>query len=116
MTGKDRPGMDVVFDVVGGEVFRQSLKTTRWGARVCVVGFASGERPVIPANYVLIKGLVRLTFPSRTGHTSKLVGLFSNALAIFVGYFGLPSWGERSPGLRPAAQRPSVCCVLRAAC
>ena len=50
-------GVDVVFDPVGGQVFEQSLRATAWGARVAVVGFASGDRPVIRANYALIKGL-----------------------------------------------------------
>lgn len=49
--------MDVVFDTIGGEVFEESLRGTAWGARVLVVGFASGKHPSIRANYALIKGL-----------------------------------------------------------
>lgn len=50
-------GVDVVFDPVGGTVFEQALKSTSFGARVCVVGFTSGVHPKILANYVLIKCL-----------------------------------------------------------
>lgn len=50
-------GVDVVFDPVGGELFDMALRGTAWAARVCVVGFASGSRQNIPANYALIKGL-----------------------------------------------------------
>ncbi|CAE7732013.1 unnamed protein product, partial [Symbiodinium pilosum] len=44
-------GVDVVFDTIGGEVFDESLRGTAWGARVLVVGFASGKHPSIRANY-----------------------------------------------------------------
>ncbi|CAK9007329.1 Quinone oxidoreductase-like protein 2 [Durusdinium trenchii] len=53
-------GVTVVFDSVGGHVFDQGLRSTAFGARVLVVGFTSGERPKIPANYVLIKCLTVL--------------------------------------------------------
>ena len=42
----------MVFDTIGGEVFDESLRGTAWGARVLVVGFASGKHPSIRANYV----------------------------------------------------------------
>lgn len=50
-------GVDVVFDPVGGAAFDQALRSTAFGARVCIVGFTSGQHPRIPANYVLIKCL-----------------------------------------------------------
>ncbi|CAE7230883.1 unnamed protein product, partial [Symbiodinium microadriaticum] len=56
-TETDGRGVDVVFDTIGGEVFEESLRGTAWGARVLVVGFASGKHPSIRANYALIKGL-----------------------------------------------------------
>jgi NADPH2:quinone reductase len=53
----DGRGADVVFDPVGGDVFAQSLSCVGWGARLLVVGFASGEVPQIPANHVLVKNV-----------------------------------------------------------
>ena len=50
-------GVDVVFDPVGGDVFVQSLRCVAWGARLLVVGFASGDVPQIPANHVLVKNV-----------------------------------------------------------
>lgn len=50
-------GVDVVFDPVGGDVFMQSLRCVAWGARLLVVGFASGDVPQIPANHVLVKNV-----------------------------------------------------------
>ena len=49
-------GVDVVFDPVGGEVLKQSLRTVAWGGRVLVVGFASGTIPELAANRILLKG------------------------------------------------------------
>lgn len=34
--------MDVVFDPVGGALLSESLKCVRWGARILIIGFASG--------------------------------------------------------------------------
>lgn len=52
----DGEGVDVVFDPVGGETTEAALRSTRWGGRLLVVGFASGEIPRIPLNVPLLKG------------------------------------------------------------
>lgn len=49
-------GVDVVYDPVGGEVTEQALRSTNWGGRMLVVGFAAGEIPSIPLNLPLLKG------------------------------------------------------------
>lgn len=51
----DGHGADVVYDPVGGEVFDDSRRCIAWGARILVIGFASGKVPEIPANHVLVK-------------------------------------------------------------
>jgi NADPH2:quinone reductase len=48
---------DVVFDPVGGEIFDLSTKCMAPGGRLLVVGFASGQIPVIAANRVLLKDI-----------------------------------------------------------
>lgn len=48
-------GADLVFDPVGGEVFRESSRCIAFDGRLLVIGFASGERPQIGANIALIK-------------------------------------------------------------
>lgn len=49
-------GVDVVFDPVGGESTELALRSTRWGGRVLVIGFAAGSIPEIPLNLPLLKG------------------------------------------------------------
>lgn len=48
-------GVDVLYDPVGGKLTKESLKLLNWGAQILVIGFASGEIPVIPANIALVK-------------------------------------------------------------
>ncbi|MCC7047151.1 MAG: NADPH:quinone oxidoreductase family protein [Alphaproteobacteria bacterium] len=50
-------GADAVFDPVGGDAFDASLRSTAWGGRIAVIGFASGKVPQIPANILLVKNL-----------------------------------------------------------
>jgi NADPH2:quinone reductase len=53
----DGRGVDAVYDPVGGEVFRRSLRCMAPEARIMPVGFAGGEIPEIPANLLLVKNL-----------------------------------------------------------
>jgi NADPH2:quinone reductase len=47
-------GVDVVFDPVGGALAEPALRSTGWGGRYLVIGFASGEIPRIPLNLALL--------------------------------------------------------------
>lgn len=49
-------GADVIFEVVGGEVFDACSRAMNWGGRLLVIGFAGGTIPKLPANLVLVKG------------------------------------------------------------
>ena len=48
-------GADVLYDPVGGKLTQDSLKLLNWGAHILVIGFASGDVPVIRANIALVK-------------------------------------------------------------
>jgi NADPH:quinone reductase len=50
-------GVNVVYDPVGGDAFDASLRAVAWGARVIIIGFASGRVPQIPANILLVKNI-----------------------------------------------------------
>jgi len=52
----DGKGADIVFDVVGGEVFDTLTRAMAWGGRLLVIGFASGTIPKFPVNLALVKG------------------------------------------------------------
>lgn len=49
-------GADVVYDPVGGDLSEAALRSTAWGGRFLVIGFASGDIPSIPLNLALLKG------------------------------------------------------------
>ncbi|QPO11565.1 NADPH:quinone oxidoreductase family protein [Thalassospira sp. A40-3] len=55
-------GVDVVYDPVGGDVFDQSLRCVAPGARMLLIGFASGTVPQIPANILLVKNVTAIGF------------------------------------------------------
>lgn len=48
-------GVDVLYDPVGGEQTKETLRLLNWGANILIIGFASGKVPVIPANIALVK-------------------------------------------------------------
>ena len=60
-------GCDVIYDPVGGEVLEKSMRVAAYGARLLIVGFASGGPSRIMSNHVLIKGLSLLGI--RAGET-----------------------------------------------
>ncbi len=55
LKSKNLKGVDVLYDPVGGKLFKDSMKLLKWGAHILIIGFASGEIPTIPANIVLVK-------------------------------------------------------------
>ena len=48
-------GVDVVYDPVGGPYTEAAFRSTAWGGRLLVVGFATGEIPKIPLNLALLR-------------------------------------------------------------
>lgn len=50
-------GADAVFDPVGGDAFDASMRSTAWGGKIAVIGFAAGRVPQIPANILLVKNI-----------------------------------------------------------
>ncbi|KIC29270.1 NADPH:quinone oxidoreductase family protein [Leisingera sp. ANG-M6] len=55
-------GADVVYDAVGGDVWKAAFRSANPGARLLPVGFAGGEVPQIPANHLLVKNLTVIGF------------------------------------------------------
>lgn len=47
---------DVIYEVVGGDVFKECIRCIAPNGRLLVIGFASGSIPTVPVNMVLVKG------------------------------------------------------------
>ena len=79
-------GADVVFDAVGGDLFRQALRATNREGRILTIGFASGDVPQIAANYLLVKNIDVMGFywggylgfapEALTGSLAELIGMY----------------------------------------
>lgn len=54
---KSLGGADVVFDPVGGDLFKAALRACNPQARIIPLGFASGKLPEIAANILLVKNI-----------------------------------------------------------
>ena len=54
---KSAGGLDVVYDAVGGNIFKTAMRACKPEARIMCIGFASGDVPEIPANILLVKNL-----------------------------------------------------------
>jgi NADPH2:quinone reductase len=65
LTGGD--GVDLVVDMVGGDVFDAAIRVIRPGGRIAIVGFAGGRIPEIKANYLLVKRLTAIGSPLTSG-------------------------------------------------
>lgn len=55
-------GVDVVYDTIGGPVFRPCFRACRPEARYLLIGFAGGEVQEIPANHMLVKNVAVIGF------------------------------------------------------
>ena len=55
-------GADVVYDAIGGDVWKSAFRATNPGGRLLPIGFASGDVPQIPANHLLVKNLTVIGF------------------------------------------------------
>jgi NADPH2:quinone reductase len=60
-------GVDLVVDMVGGDVFDAAIRAIRPGGRIAIVGFSSGRIPEIKAGYLLVKRLTAIGSPLTYG-------------------------------------------------
>jgi len=50
-------GVDIVIEIVGGEVFDGSIRALNFAGSIVVVGFTSGTIPSMKVNYTLLKNI-----------------------------------------------------------
>uniref|UniRef100_A0A8C2RWN1 Enoyl reductase (ER) domain-containing protein n=1 Tax=Capra hircus TaxID=9925 RepID=A0A8C2RWN1_CAPHI len=53
-------GVNVVIDMVGGDVFLEALRSLAYEGRIVVVGFAGGTIASVPANLLLLKNITAM--------------------------------------------------------
>jgi NADPH2:quinone reductase len=53
----DKKGVDIVIDMLGGDIFDAAVRALAWCGRLVVIGFASGRIPSLKMNYVLVKNI-----------------------------------------------------------
>ncbi len=84
----DGKGVDVVYDVVGGDAFDACSRAMAWNGRLLVIGFASGTIPQFPVNLSLVKGysVVGVFWGSFTMHEPK--AFMENMLELMDWYVG----------------------------
>ncbi|MFT5442144.1 MAG: NADPH2:quinone reductase [Myxococcota bacterium] len=51
----DGRGVDVVIENVGGDIFDGCTRCVAWGGRIVIVGFSSGDIPLVKTNRILLK-------------------------------------------------------------
>jgi NADPH2:quinone reductase len=86
MTATNKHGIDLAFDLVGGEVFDATLRAVANEGRVIVSGFTSGTIPAVRTNYLLLKNIsvVGSTINYYIKQGSPLVGEAQAALFEFL--------------------------------
>jgi NADPH2:quinone reductase len=57
LAATDGRGVDVVVDMLGGDMFDAAIRTLAWRGRLVVVGFAAGRIATLKTNYVLLKNI-----------------------------------------------------------
>ena len=84
----DGKGVDVVYDVVGGDTFDACSRAMAWNGRLLVIGFASGTIPQFPVNLSLVKGysVVGVFWGSFTMHEPQ--AFMENMLELMDWYVG----------------------------
>lgn len=53
----DKKGVDIIVDMLGGDIFDAAVRSLAWCGRLIIIGFASGRIPSLKMNYVLVKNI-----------------------------------------------------------
>ncbi|MCF6232663.1 MAG: NADPH:quinone oxidoreductase family protein [Rhodobacteraceae bacterium] len=80
-------GADVVYDAVGGDVFKAAFRACRPEGRLLCIGFASGGVPQIPANHLMVKNLSVIGF-YLGGYLKFRPELVDASLKTLIGWYG----------------------------
>ncbi|GAA0639313.1 NADPH:quinone oxidoreductase family protein [Sporichthya brevicatena] len=104
-------GADVVIDPVGGAAAESALRALRAYGRFCVLGFASGEIPRLPANFVLLRN--RTIVGVDWGDWAREVATVEENAGLLADVLGRIGRGELHPVRPTAAPLADAASVLR---
>lgn len=78
-------GVNVAIDMVGGDVFLESLRSLAWEGRIVVLGFAGGNIASVPSNLLLLKNISAMgLYWGRYQHQD--FALFSKSMSMALQY------------------------------
>jgi NADPH2:quinone reductase len=105
-------GADVVYDPVGGELWREALRAANFEARLLPIGFASGEVPQIPANHLLVKNLdvIGLYWGAYLRHAPAVLG---DSLRRLLGWWEAGAIAPHVSNVLPLARAEEALGLLR---
>ena len=92
---KQRGGVDVVVDPVGGDRFTDSLRTLKDDGRLLVIGFTDGEIPTVQVNRLLLNNI-------------SVVGVGWGAYALKRPGHLAEEWAAIAPHIASGALRPPI--------
>ena len=97
-------GVNVIYDVVGGDYAEQALRAIAWEGRFLVIGFTAGI-PAIPLNLTLLKScqIVGVFYGAMTSRDPKLANEIAEALLGWVANGDLKPHISATYGLDGAA-------------
>lgn len=92
---KERGGVDLVVDPVGGDRFTDSLRSLKEHGRLLVIGFTGGEIPTVRVNRLLLNNI-------------SVVGVGWGAFAIGKPGYMREQWNEIAPHVASGALTPPL--------
>jgi NADPH2:quinone reductase len=104
-------GADIVIDPVGGEAAESALRALGPGGRFCVLGFASGDIPRLPANIVLLRN--RSIIGVDWGDWARADDGAGPSRDLLVDLFGRLARGELTPPEPSVARLEDAAAILQ---
>lgn len=104
-------GVDVVYDPVGGDLAQAAMRSMAWCGRFLVIGFASGDVPQFPGNYLLVKN-ISIIGVYWGAYRTKEPEIFRNGFAELLGWWAEGRLKPHVSKIFPLAQAPQALAML----
>lgn len=104
-------GVDVVYDPVGGDLAQAAMRSMACCGRFLVIGFASGDVPQFPGNYLLVKN-ISIIGVYWGAYRTKESEIFRNGFAELLGWWAEGRLKPHVSKIFPLAQAPQALAML----